>query len=485
MAALRLHASRFWREYTRMRTAILFLSALVLVVMVGSFVPQQNTSPQPKVDEFLAAHPNLNGLATHLGLPLTQVFVSPLLYVLLASLYIALAACVVRRGRALVVRTLRHYPHTPQYWGEWGSWLFHSSFFLLLIAVVWGKATGFEGIVTVTEGQRITEARGSFDTLREGLLFDGHHAGYQVQLNSFRVTYQSTGAPADFVSNTTVYRDGRAVLTKDIRVNDFLGYDDVDFYQQDYGFAPRLVVRNPRGDTVFDAPVELFGDTKSAQLGVLKVPGFDYTIPAANQPIQLGARLVLYPDARTMAHVGADGSIDPSRTEYAPGGPEARNPVLQVQLFVGDLGLRHPQSVNDLDTSGMQPYFADARTAPLALGSSLELPLRGADCTDPVAAGCFTLSFTQLPMYSLFHVKKDNGVPFVYGAFALAMTGLLTKLYLRPLLERRARRGRRVVELDYAWLASVAREGAVEPEEGELARAGSDGAPSATSSGGT
>ena len=133
------------------------------------------------------------------------MFVSPLFYVLLGSLYIALLSCVLTRGRALVIRTLRRYPRTPQYWGEWGSWLFHTSFFLLVVAVVWGKATGFDGIMTITEGQRVAETRASYDTLQEGMLFDGHHSGYEVQLNRFSAPLQANGMPSDFVSNMTVY----------------------------------------------------------------------------------------------------------------------------------------------------------------------------------------------------------------------------------------------------------------------------------------
>jgi cytochrome c biogenesis protein len=488
-------ARRFWREYTRMRTAIAFLIGLVLIVLIGSFVPQQDTSEQAKVDEFLQNHPNLNSLASHLGLPLTEVFVSPLLYVLLGSLYIALAACVIRRGRALLVRTMRGYPRTPQYWGEWGSWLFHSSFFLLLIAVVWGKATGFEGLMTVTEGVPVTEARADFATLREGLLFDGHHAGYQMTLNKFTVTYQPNGQPNDFVSNVTVSENGKPMLTKDIRVNDFLGYRDVDFYQQDFGWAPQIRVTNPRGEVVFDAPVQFFGDQKNAQVGVLKVPGFNYTIPGAAQQIQLGAKMVVFPDARTTATVGPDGSVTPGSTNFGPGGNEARNPVLQVQLFVGDLGLGsgRPQNVNDLDTTAMQPYFTNATPFPVPMGQTVQLPLNGTDCKDPVASGCFKLEFTKLPQYSLFRVKKDDGVPFVYASFALVMVGLLTKLYLRPLLERRRRRskgggpgrgGDAGGEPGYAWVASAA-DTEAEPSPAPTTTAARSGPGSSTSSGGT
>jgi cytochrome c biogenesis protein ResB len=450
MASLRLRerAARLWREYTRMRTAILLLIALVLLVLVGSFVPQQDTSAQTKVDEFLLDHRNLDVLASHAGLPLTQVFVSPLFYVLLAGLYIALASCVVRRGMALVRRTLRGHPRTPQYWGEWGSWLFHSSFFLLLVAVVWGKATGFEGIVTVTEGERVTEARTGFDTLREGFLFDGHHTGYQVALNRFHAAYEPNGAPSDYVSNVTVYDHGRAVETRDVRVNDFLGYRDVDFYQQDYGWAPHLLVRNPEGRVVYDGHLQFFGSDKSAQTGVLKVPDFGYRLAGAAHPVQLGAKLVVLPDARAQVHVNGDGSVATDGTAYTAGGQEARNPVLLVQLFVGDLGLDsgRPQDVTQLDTHAMEPYFQGARSIPLVLGDSLRLPLAGTDCGAP-GAGCFSVSFPDLRQYSLFHVKRDQGVPLVYASFGLVMAGLLTKLYLRPLLEARAGRRRRPVVL--------------------------------------
>ena len=39
----------------------------------------------------------------------------------------------------------------------------------------------------------------------------------------------------------------------------------------------------------------------------------------------------------------------------------------------------------------------------------------------------------------------------VYTSFILIMTGLLTKLYLRPFLERRQRKRRKPITLDRRW----------------------------------
>ena len=460
--ALRAKAARFWREYTRMRTAIFFLIGVVAIVAVGSFVPQAGTSDPTKVQAFLGNNPSLTSVFNAIGLPLTSVFVSPVFYVLLGSLYIALGACVLRRGRALLVRTVKRYPRTPQYWGEIGSWVFHSSLFLLLVAVVWGKATGYQGLVTLVEGQSFTETRAGYDQLQEGLLFNGQHTGFTLRLNHFSATYQSSGEASDYVSNVTVIEHGRAVETKDIRVNDFLGYDGVNVYQQDYGWAPTITVSNPQGQTVYSGPLEFFDEqtqqgNKSEGVGVLKVPDFNYTIPGASHPVQIGARVALFPDARVIPSIGAGGTIDQSLTQYGPGGLAPRNPVIEFQMYVGDLGLNAGQSqdVNVLDTDRMQPYFSDAHVVAIPLGGSYTFAMPGAGG----AQLPFTVSFTKLQQYSLFQVNKDSGVPLIYAAFVMIMVGLLSKLYARPLLERRARRRNGgVIRLDPRWTSSVSGE---------------------------
>ena len=466
-AKLAARVGRYWHEYTRMRTAIFLLLGILVIVLIGSFVPQQNTSDPSKVEAFLTSWPNLNVLFADLQLPLTQVFVSPVFYVLLGLLYVSLGWCVIRRARALIMRTLRGYKRTPQYWGEWGSWLFHTSFFLLLIAVVWGKATGYQGLVTLTEGQSFTNTPAGYDTLQQGLLFNGSYAPFTLRLNSFEATYASNGEASDYVSNVTVLDHGKAVKTQNIRVNDFLSVDNVNVYQQDYGWAPTIVVTNPEGQTVFDGPIQFFDDPnsvgdKALGDGVLKVPDFNYTIKGASQPIQIGAKMSFFPDATLLPSVGSNGTIDPTATTYGPGGVATRNPVVEMQLYVGNLGLSSgaPQNVNQLDTSSMQPYFSDGHVIPLLLGQSVQLPI---DTANGKTLD-FTISFPAVHQYSLFQVNDDQGVLLVYTSFILIMTGLLTKLYLRPFLERRQRKRRRPITLDRRWSSESSGEPQPDPD---------------------
>ncbi len=458
---------RYWHEYTRMRTAIFLLLGILVIVLIGSFIPQQNTSDPGKVEAFITSWPNINVLFADLQLPLTQVFVSPVFYALLGLLYVSLGWCVIRRARALVMRTLRGYKRTPQYWGEWGSWLFHTSFFLLLIAVVWGKATGYQGLVTVTEGQSFTNTPSGYDTLQQGLLFNGNYAPFTLRLNNFEATYAANGEASDYVSNVSVFDRGKELQTQNIRVNDFLSVDNVNVYQQDYGWAPTIVITNPAGQTVFDGPIQFFDDPsnvgdKALGDGVLKVPDFDYTIGGAAQPIQLGAKMSFFPDATLLPSVGSNGAIDPTATTYGPGGVSTRNPVIELQLYVGNLGLNSgaAQNVNQLDTSQMQPYFADAHVVPILLGQSLQLPIDTVNGKDVN----FTISFPKIQQYSLFQVNDDQGVLLVYTSFILIMTGLLTKLYLRPFLERRQRKRKRPITLDRRWSSESSGEPQPDPE---------------------
>jgi cytochrome c biogenesis protein len=437
-----------------MRTAIFLLLGILIIVLIGSFVPQQNTSDPGKVAAFITAWPNLNVLFADLQLPLTQVFVSPVFYVLLGLLYVSLGWCVIRRARALIMRTARGYKRTPQYWGEWGSWLFHSSFFLLLVAVVWGKATGYQGLVTLTQGQSFTNTPAAYDTLQQGLLFNGNYAPFTLRLNSFEATYASNGEASNYVSNVTVLDHSRKVETKDILVNDFLSVNGVNVYQQDYGWAPTIIVKNPAGQTVYDGSIQFFDDAgnignKALADGVLKVSDFGYTIAGASQAVQIGAKMSFFPDAKVVPSIGANGSIDTTNILYGPGGVAPRNPVIEMQLYVGNLGLNSgaPQNVNQLNTSGMTPYFSNGQVIPITLGQTLPLPIE----TKNGKNVDFTISFPSVTQYSLFQVNDDQGVLLVYTSFILIMTGLLTKLYLRPFLERRQRKRRQPITLDRRW----------------------------------
>jgi cytochrome c biogenesis protein len=237
------------------------------------------------------------------------------------------------------------------------------------------------------------------------------------------------------------------VQAQTIQVNNFMTYHDTEFYQLDYGWAPHIVVRNPAGKVVFDQYVQMFsgpGGSKARQSGVIKVPDFEYTIPGTANPVQFGANVAIIPDAQERATLKSDGTVDATHVSYSAGGQTARNPVLQLQPYVGDLGLNSGQSqnVNSLNTARMTDV-TPGQFPPVAMGSTTQLFLPGANGQ----LATFTVSFPDLKQYSAFLVKKDNGVGLIYVGFFFIMLGLMTKLYVRPLAESRARRRSSRVEI--------------------------------------
>jgi cytochrome c biogenesis protein len=307
-------------------------------------------------------------------------------------------------------------------------------------------------------GGTFTDTPSQYDQLKDGVFAGDPHQGFTVKLDSFRATYSpQNGEPSDFTSHVTVLDHGHAVQSQDVQVNNFLSYDNVAFYQLDYGWAPHIVIKNPGGRTVFDGYVQMFsgpGGDKSRQSGVVKAPDFGYVIPGTSNKVQFGANVAMIPDAQQSAKVNSDGTIDTTHISYSAGGQEARNPVIQLQPYIGDLGLNggQTQSVNSLNTAHMTE-LTPGQFPPVVMGTTTELFIPGSDGQ----LAPFTVSFPDLKQYSAFLIKKDNGVGLVYASFFLIMAGLLTKLYVRPLAESRRKKAGRVALTGSAVPGSRAR----------------------------
>ena len=127
---------------------------------------------------------------------------------------------------------------------EVASIIFHASFFILLVGVIYGKAAGFVGNAAVVEGDSFTEARANYDNLSEGRLAT-EHAGFQVKVDSFSASYWASGSPRDFTSRVRIYDGGRIVESANIQVNHYVDYRGVKIYQAGYGWAPTLKIETP------------------------------------------------------------------------------------------------------------------------------------------------------------------------------------------------------------------------------------------------
>jgi cytochrome c biogenesis protein len=398
--AVRMYALREWQTLARMRTAVILLGIIAGLSIIATLLPQRVLQPE-KASMYLQVHQMLGPLWDRLGL--FSVYESWPLVVAAVLMYVSLGNCVFTRGRALYRRWRRHLPRNHQFVGEVGSLVFHLSFFVLLAGILYGKAAGFTAFVNVIEGQSVVEARPSYDQIEEGLLFSAdQHKGFEVHVDSFNASYYANGKPQDFVSHVVVLDQGRKVTEKDIRVNQYLEYRDIKFYQGSYGWAPVIQVTDPAGKLVFDSPVIFFGQPTLSN-GILKVPS------AGPPGQQLGALMFFAPDVQA----GPNGA--------QAGTANLNNPAISYRFFKGDLRANRAQNVNELDTSRM----TQLATGGMLVGQTADLP------------GGYRVSFPRVMRYTGLQVTDDPGVPVIWFAFVLMLGGLMVRLYLAPLLKMR------------------------------------------------
>lgn len=393
--------SREWHSLCRMRTAVTLLAVVAGLSVIATLLPQKALESE-LASQWIQRHHLLGPAFDQLGL--FSVYESWPLVLAATLMYVSLTNCVWTRGRAAYKRWRRGLHRNPQFIGEAGSLVFHLSFFVLLAGVLYNLAGGFAAYVNVLEGESVVEARASYDHVQEGVLFNpADHKGFEVKVDHFNAAYYAnTTRPSDFVSHVEVIDRGRRAQESDIRVNEYLDYEGVKFYQASYGWAPVMRIYDPSGKLVFDAPVLCFGDATLSNC-VLKAP-------ASGPPgQQIGARMFFAPDAIA------------DSTGVRAGTANLRNPVVDLAVFQGDLHSESVQNVYDIDVTAMHQVWSGG----LIQGGSADLP------------GGYRVAFPRVERYTGLQVNEEPGLPIIYASFVLMVGGLLVRLWLRPLLEWR------------------------------------------------
>ena len=463
-----------WRVLRRMRTAIILLLVLAAGSAVGSFFPQRPIQPGVVAD-WKAANPGWAPFAERLGL--FDVYGAWWFMTIYVLLLVSLVGCIAPRYAAWA-RALRSRPRTtatlavqPHYHAgtialepdaalrgaervlrerrfrlarengtlaaekghlrEGGSLVFHTAILLLLFGMSVGKLFGHMGQVAVIEGETFRDTRIEYDSFQGGRLYRGH-AGVELTLESFDVSWHPNGMPKEFVSHVRL-TDGATEATDDVAVNSPMNHRGLRFHQLSWGWAPVLRLEQD-GRVLYDGPT-VFLTRGQTNRGVIKAP--------AAVPQQTGLDMLFLPDPE----FDADGV--PFNA-----GPEPDDPVVLVQHYLGDLGLERAQSVYTLDLRGMTL----AETRAVRMGETVQL------------ANGIELTFAGLKQYSVFQVSTNPGSIILLVAAILILVGLIPALYSsrRRVWVRAADRGG-VVRVEIAGQA-LQRKAAFEEEFRALVR---------------
>lgn len=394
----------FWRQLTSMRTALFLLLLLAIAAVPGSLYPQRSADPngvrfyydqQPELSAFLDA------------LQLFDVYTSVWFSAIYILLFVSLVGCVVPRTkihwhalRAKPVKTpvnLNRMPAHLQVDGdlesaakvlkklrfrfdrqgdslsaekgflkETGNLVFHYALIGVLIAVGLGGGFAFSGQRVLVEGDSFANTLSSYDSFSPGPFFyEGELEPFTLKLDKFSVTYDlnnraNIGQPIDFIADVTLGTKTDSSVEQ-IRVNHPLPVPGANIYLTGNGFAPVVTIRDASGAVAFSGPVVFLPqDGNMTSLGVIKAPDA--------LPKQLGIISFFYPTAEQLES-GAYTSI------Y----PDPLDPLLTMNVYVGDLGLDEgiPRNVYALDTTDLELIAGRDGPAPalaLKVGDEVALP---------------------------------------------------------------------------------------------------------------
>jgi cytochrome c biogenesis protein len=407
--SLKSWARWLWRQLTSMRIALFLLLFLAIASVPGSVFPQRSADPNGVVLYFK----NNPDLAVWLdNFQLFDVYSSTWFSAIYILLFISLIGCVIPRVgihyKALrsdppaaptnlsrlpsykkldateknlekaiehlksrnfkVISTKTELRAEKGYLRETGNLFFHLSLIGVLIAVGLGGGLSYAGQRVLVEGETFVNNEASFDYFAPGLLFDKNNLEpFSLRLESFKTTYDfknpnNYGKPMDFKATVTTKDSPVSQEAKgSIRVNEPLAVGGSKVYITGNGYAPEIVVRDKDGVVSFSGPVVFLPqDGNLTSLGAIKVPDAS--------PKQFGMLAFFYPTAAELE----SGALTSNH-------PFPLNPLMTMNVYVGDLGLDSGMAVNayKLDTHAMKQVAggkSGTKAIQLTYGETAQLP---------------------------------------------------------------------------------------------------------------
>ena len=323
------------------------------------------------------------------------------------------------RGPELSVSAERGYLR------ETGNLVFHMALIGILIAVGIGGGFGYTGQKVLVVGQAFANVRLSFDSFNPGRFFsDSQLQPYRLVLDSFSAKYETQnpdayGQPIDYTAKVTTVEGSGKPKNQTIKVNSPLEIGGNQVYLLGNGYAPKITVRDPKGNVVFAESVPFLPqDANLTSLGVVKV--------ADGLSSQIGMRGFFYPTAASL-DTGALASTN----------PDLFNPELTLFVYKGDLGINKgvPTSVYSLDTDKMKEIAGlDSAAGAIKLkpGQSVKLPDNlGSVTFDNTAPASDPKNLEKsVPRFVSLDIHRDPTLGWVLFFAICVLGGLLTSLFI-------------------------------------------------------
>ena len=443
-----------WRSLTSMKTALILLLLLAAAAIPGSVYPQRSADPNG-VASYYKNNPELAKVLD--WFQLFDVYGSVWFSAIYILLFTSLIGCVVPRTRVhwramlaepvdaparmqrfpgyakvttqasekavldraeahlrkahyRVVRRNGSVSAERGYIRETGNLIFHFSLMGVLVAAGLGGGFAYNGQRVLVEGEVFVNNLASYDSFSPGVFFDENNLEpFSMSLDKFEVDFDlqnstNIGTPLDFRAFVTSKLAGGEKRESVIRVNEPLEVPGAHVYLTGNGYAPVLTFKDPDGQIAFSGPVIFLPqDANYTSLGVIKLPDA--------KPKQYGVLAFFYP-TKEQLETGAFTSIYPDPVD----------PLLSMNLYVGDLGLDGgvPRNVFSLDTHGLDQVAggkSGTKAVMLTIGETKQLP-----------GDLGSVTFNGLKRFASLDLAYNPGQVWVLLFAILAFVGLAISL---------------------------------------------------------
>lgn len=351
------------------KLALLLVLLVMLLSLVGAVLPQQGGMEPAEIAQWQKTHPNITRILGPAGM--FHVFHSWPFLVTIFVLAVNTLTCTILR---FVKEGLLSALKGPAAVERAGFLLLHLSLIVLFVGGFCTAATGLDGHIVLTQGQRFTEQHDQYRRLVEGPLRPEHHKQFSVVLADVQTWFEGS-TQVDAVATLEIFAYGRKLTGGVVKYNKPFSHEGVDFTLRDTGFSPRIVIRESNSGAVrvnSYVALKTFQTQQGSQYrDFLPLPFLnDITV------------LTLYP-----SHSFKNGSIVKT-------GEQPDNPILLIETK---------------NRSGQ-------------IISSDYLPMG-----KQVTVGDFDFAFTDLRRWSAFRIVEDDGYPIVWAALCLGTAALLLR----------------------------------------------------------
>lgn len=324
---------KIWDVFSSMKTGLVLLGIVALISGIGTVIPQEALDPEgaKAVSSFWKA------------LGFTNLYSSVWFQLLVGLLCINLVVCSVHRFEGIYKLTFK--PNVPKAagnvpskiqakvsgddgeelkqgvqkvlkskgfrllsleqdgqwgfvaqkrrWGNWGSFITHIAFIVLILGALIGSLTGFKGYLMAGEGDTVPIR--TIDVSKGKV-----NENFSVKINSVEDKILANGERDNWYSDLSIIDGGKEVARQTISVNHPLSYKGVTFYQSSYAPGAMFtvdqkgqktpVVLQSRGGNYYQAPGTDLTLVLAAMKTDPKEPVILYQVFKGNgrQPIKMG-----------------------------------------------------------------------------------------------------------------------------------------------------------------------------------------------------